>query len=106
MRFAIFLALGFAAFMAVIWLVGRDPSNAIPQYKWNNGTIVRSVLSNQRGQIIGLRCYSGAPACLYKVRFVGLAITTHTHITSDDGDVSTEPLTAIDYMQEYELKDN
>jgi hypothetical protein len=77
-----------------------------PTPKWNTGTFVRSALSNQRGQIIELRCWSGEPACYYDVRFVGLSMTTDTHVIASDGPVSTEPLTVITYMREYELIDD
>lgn len=80
---------------------GRGPA---PVAAFTEGAFVRSVVSNQRGQIIGVRCFDGAASCYYDVRFVGLSMTTATSIIGSDGPISTEPLTVIRYMQDYELK--
>jgi hypothetical protein len=106
MKYAILGGLsGVVTIAVILWIVNTTTPRA-PIPKWDNGDMVRSILTNQRGQVIGLRCYSGNRTCYYEVRFVGLSITTHTHITSPDGDISTEPLTAIDYVREYELKND
>lgn len=86
-------------------LAGCGDEAARPVPKWDNGSFVRSALSNQRGQVIGLRCRRGEPSCYYDVRFIGLSMTTDTHVIAADGPISTEPLTVITYMREYELID-
>jgi hypothetical protein len=80
-----------------------------PVAKWEDGTFVRSVLSNQQGQIIKVRCFESTgpvDTCYYDVRFIGLELTTNTHVTSSDGAVSSTPLSVVEYMREYELKDD
>jgi hypothetical protein len=93
-----------AASVLTIGLAGCEEA-ARPAPKWENGTIVRSVLSGQRGQIVSLRCLRGESHCYYDVRFVGLSMTTETHALAADGPISIEPLATITYMREYELID-
>lgn len=81
----------------------RDADRPAP--KWDNGTLVQSVLSGQKGMIITLRCWAGESACYYDVRFSGLQMTTNTRLLGADDSITNEPLMVVAGMREYELED-
>ena len=94
-----------AASLLTALLGGCTPYHGpTPAAMFSEGEFVRSIISNQRGQIIRVRCWEGEKACYYDVRFVGLSMTTATSIMGSDGPISTEPLAVVQYMKEYELK--
>ena len=76
-----------------------------PTPKWVGGSFVRSVLSKQLGQVIYVRCYAKEKFCYYDVRFIAPSMTTNAHAFGADDPVSTEPLSVVTYMREYELTD-
>jgi hypothetical protein len=88
-----------------VYSLDQDYKESRPRPKWDNGTIVQSALSKQQGMIITLRCYGGANACYYDVRFAGLQSTTNTRLLSSDDAIENEPLMVVSSMREYELED-
>lgn len=78
--------------------------DARPVPKYRNSEFVRSVVSDQMGQVITEYCWPGESACFYDVRFVGLSMTTDTNVLSSDGPISVAPLSIVEHMREYELE--
>ena len=89
---------------ALICLSGCTPDGPAPEPFFKQGDFVTSVVSNQRGQIVAVRCFRSISSCLYDVRFVGLSMTTNTSIMGSDGPIITAPLSVVYYMQAYELR--
>ena len=75
-----------------------------PTPKYHEGDFVRSALSDQKGQVLRVNCWSGDKSCTYSVRFINPALETDTHLFTADGPTSTNILPVIDHMNEYELK--
>jgi len=72
--------------------------------KFQEGELVRSKLSGDRGQITDRIRFSSDNYCYYHVRFVGRQETTDSRILSNDGPIAVTPLTVIKYMRSYELE--
>jgi hypothetical protein len=83
-------------------IVGNEADRPVP--KFENGTLVQSVLNKQRGMIIRSRCLRDQMSCYYDVRFSGFEQKTNTHLFRRDGAVTQEPLMTVEYMREYELE--
>ena len=95
-------------FVAALMLLSGCTTGYVPAPEpfFKQGDFVTSVVSNQRGQIVAVRCFRSISSCLYDVRFVGLSMTTNTSIIGSDGPISTAPLSVVYYMQAYELRNS
>ena len=71
--------------------------------KFSPGNMVRSILSKEVGQVIGVR-KGGRNWCYYHVRFLGNQEVTNSKVLSNDGAIVVSPLRVVPYMRPYELE--
>jgi hypothetical protein len=91
------------AVIALGLLAGCDDEQ-VPAAKWKSGEFVRSVLTDQRGQVIRVYCGVYNHVCEYDVRFANNVIsTTDTHVLSQDGPITNPPVVDV-LLEEFELK--
>ncbi len=97
-RLILFLVLGAAlGFM----LLGCSPDYSV--CKFTPGQMVRSKVSGEIGQVIGMTI-GGDDWCYSSVRFRGSQEITDSRVLSDDRPISVRPLQVVRYMRPYELE--
>jgi hypothetical protein len=90
--------------MGMLCSCGEDQKPLPPMPLYPEGTMVKAKISGDIGQVIYTNCWPGEKACTYDIRFPFHQTKTNTHLLSDDGAISIEPLTRINKMREYELE--
>ena len=83
-------------------LSGCQKQEVKPNPKWHEGQFVRSALTGQRGQVLGVYCPDVSGLCQYTVRFAREAIKTDTHLFTSDGPLFLESTTTAT-VHEFEL---
>ena len=68
------------------------------------GQMVRSMVSGEIGQVIGMRRDPKLSWCYADVRFQGNQEFTNSRVLSSDGPISVRALTVVKFMRPYELE--
>jgi hypothetical protein len=87
----------------VFLLVGCSAENPAPFPLFKEGSMVKSVVSLQVGQVTKTRCWSGEDECYYDVRFHATQSITNTALIGSDAAIEQLPLAIIRYMRDFEL---
>lgn len=72
--------------------------------KFKPGQMVRSKVSGEVGQVIGMVLAGDGSWCYSNVRFQGSQEVTDSRVLSNDGPISVRPLQVVKYMRPYELE--
>ena len=75
-----------------------------PFCKFQDGEKVRSVISQQIGQVVRADNWTNQLFCTYNVRFANVQYTTNTSLLGADGTIEQSPLMLVKYMRHYELE--
>lgn len=86
--------------LCVPWLGG---CGEVQQCKFTKGEMVRTVLGDVQGQIVGVWRQNGKCWGKYNVRFLANESATDTHLFSNDGTIIGRPFQKVS-MYDYELK--
>ncbi len=88
-----------------IWGISNIERTPIvrPEPKFINGELVKTVVGDVSGQIVGYYCFHDASACEYQVRLYRKEDTTNTYVTKNDSPIDSSQFSILE-MEEYELK--
>ena len=93
----------FLAGVFCVFLLACEPGfDSRAECKFTPGEMVRSVVSQQVGQVISNTRHQNM--CYMDVRFQGHQAYTDSRILTEDGAISVLPLAAVTYMRPYELE--
>ena len=88
--------------LASLFLVGCSPDYSV--CKFTPGQMVRSKVSGEIGQVIGMSVAGDGSWCYSSVRFQGSQEITDSRVLSDDRPISVRPLQVVRHMRPYELE--
>ena len=91
-------------------LLGLSVMACLPKTSYDNcelqiAQMVRSIVSEQVGQIIRRNAAYKDGICTYDVRFSANQDRTDTHLLSNDGPIQFKPLAVVRFMRGYELEE-
>jgi hypothetical protein len=87
--------------IVVVGILATLPPTLKP--KFHVGTMVETVVGHHRGQVVWAKCSESM--CFYDVRFDGLEVRTDTKLMSRDRPVKFAPLSKVNGMREFELRE-